>query len=258
MILLQALFLASLGLGLARRNGAILVISLAALLKIGLHAVLVSGARFYLPAIALELVVIPLGIWEAFRSKDPRTPWKALAWGLAASLSLFFLSRPLYSYVRRVDSVPQQRTYRFLLTSWQHPGQLQCLVRQGRLTALGDTEAVLETLNTQPRPGEKGMAECTLTQKAGPPVPLKVEVLDSYAPGGLPGRMVQRIMIDGREAVLHDPAAEPGTGWVAAPAVVVEPGKAHRITIAVEALSPDPGVPWGAAGGARIRISPAP
>lgn len=254
---IQALFLASLGLGLARRNGAILVIAAAALLKIGLHAVLVSAARFYMPATALELVVISLGLWEASRSKDPRTPWKALAWGLAASVSLLFLSRPLYAHVRKLDSVSEQRTYRFLLTSWEHPGELRCVVRRGRLTALGETEAVLETLHVQPRPGEKGVAECTLTQP-GPPIPLKIELLDSYASGGLPGRMLQRIAVDGREAVSHDPAAVPGTGWVAAPVGVVEPGRARRITVEVEALAPDPGVPWGAAASARIRVSPVP
>lgn len=254
---IYGLFLASLGLGLARRNGAILVIATSAFLKIGLHAVLVSAGRFFLPATALALVAGALGLWEASRLQGWRTGWKALAWGGAAALGLFLLSRPLYAHVRRLDSAPEQRTYRFLLTSWQHPGKLRCVVRQGRLTALGDTEAVLETLNVQPRAGEKAVAECTLTQP-GPPIPLNVEVLDSYAPGGLPGRMLQRVVIDGRQAVAHDPAAVPGTGWVAAPAGVVAPGRARVITVEVQALSPDLSAPWGAAAGARIRVSPAP
>lgn len=257
MIGIQALFLASVGLGLARRNKAILVIALAALLKIGLHAVLVSAPRFYLPATALGLLVIALGVWEAgeaARSKGWRVPLKALVLGGVASVSLYLLGRPLITHVRLLDSVPEQRTYRFLLTSWEHPGELRCVVRRGRLTALGETEAVLETLHVQPRPGDKGIAECTLTQP-GPPVPLlplKIEVLDSYAPGGLPGRMLQRIAIDGREAVSHDPAALPGTGWVAAP---LGTGSPRRVTVEVEALSPDPGVPWGAAASARFHVS---
>jgi Dolichyl-phosphate-mannose-protein mannosyltransferase len=254
MIAIQALFLASLGLGLARRNRAIFVLALAALLKVGLHAVLVSAPRFYMPATALELLVIALGAWEAVevaRSKGPRVPLQALALGGVAAVSLFLLGGPLRTQVRLLDSVPEQRTYRFLLTSWEHPGELRCVVRRGRLTALGETEAVLETLNVRPRPGEKGVAECTLTQP-GPPVPLKVEVLDSYAPGGFPGRILQRIAIDGRMALSHDPAAEPGTGWVAAPAGT---GSPRRVTVEVEALSPDPGVLWGAAASARIRVS---
>ncbi len=257
MIGIQALFLASVGLGLARRNGAILVISLSALMKIGLHAVIVSAPRFYMPATALELLVIALGLWEAVRVKGSRAPWKALALGAVASVSLFLLGRPLLTHVRLLDSVPEQRTYRFTLTSWKHPGVLRCVVRRGRLTALGDMEAVLETLNPQPGPGEKGVAECTLSQSGplSPLSPLNIEVLDSYAPGGFPGRMIQRITIDGREAVSHDPADAPGTGWLAAPAGVVGPGTTRRVTVEVEALSPEPGMPWGTAASTRIRVS---
>jgi hypothetical protein len=213
--------------------------------------VLVSAARFYMPATAMGFLVIALGGWEAARSKGLRVPLQALVLGGVASVLLFFLGRPLITQMRLLDSVPEQRTYRFLLTSWEHPGELRCVVRQGRLTALGDTEAVLETLNVQPSPGEKGIAECTLTQP-GPPVPLKIELLDSYAPGGLPGRMVQRIAIDGKEALSHDPAAKPGTGWLAA---AVGTGSPRRVTVEVEALSPDPGVPWGAAASARFHVS---
>lgn len=254
MIAIQAFFLASLGLGIARRNWAILVISLSALMKIGLHAVLVSAPRFYMPSTALGFLVIALGAWEAVeasRSKGWRGPLLALALGTLASVSLFFLGRPLITHVRLLDSVREQRTYRFLLTSWEHRGELRCVVRRGRLTALGETEAVLETLNVYPLSGEKGIAECTLTQP-GPPVPLKIELLDSYEPGGFPGRVRQRISIDGREAVSHDPAAEPGTGWLAAP---LGTGSPRKITVEVDALSPDPGVPWGAAASARFHVS---
>ncbi|HKI06219.1 MAG TPA: glycosyltransferase family 39 protein [Thermoanaerobaculia bacterium] len=251
---LQALFIAAVGMGLARRNGAILVLAAAALLKIGLHSVLVAAGRFYLPATALEILVVALGLWEAGRSQDRRVPLRALAWGAAAAVGLFLASRPLYAHVRSLDPGDEQRTYRFLLTAWDHQGELRCVVRRGRLTALGETEAVIETLHDSPKPGETAVAECTLRQP-GPAIPLKVEVLDGYAPGGLPGRMRQRVAIDGRQVVSHDLAAEPGTGWVDAPAGAVGGGQERRVTVEVSALAPDPGVLWGPAAGTRFRLS---
>ena len=138
-------------------------------------------------------------------------------------------------------------------------------MRRGRLTALGDTEAVLETLRTDPLPGEKAVAECTITQP-GPPAPrvplvpltpLKIELLDNYAPGGLPGRMLQRAAIEGGRAVSHDIAADPGTGWWETPAVPIGAGATRRVLVEIEAVAPEAGMAWGPAAGTRFRVSPA-
>jgi len=258
LIALQALFLAAVGLGIARRNGAILVLTLAVLLKIGLHAVLVATGRFFVPATALEIVVVALGAWEASRWESLRVPAKALAWGLAGSVALFLVAKPLYSRVRSLDTgEEEQRTYRFTLISFQHPGELRCLIRRGRLTALGDTEAVLETFHAVPAPGEKAVAECTLIQP-GPAIPLDIQMLDGYAPGGSPGRMLLRAEVDGRTVVSHDLAAEPGTGWVDAPAGPVGAGAPKRVNVEIAAVAPDPGVAWGPAAAIRFRLAPAP
>jgi hypothetical protein len=258
LIALQALFLASVGLGLARRNGAILVLALAALLKIGLHAVLVATGRFFVPATALEIVVVALGAWEASRWESLRVPAKALAWGVAGSIALFLVAKPLYSRLRILDSgEDEQRTYRFTLTAYQHPGELRCLVRRGRLISLGATEAVLETPHDNPAPGEKAVAECTLTMP-GPPIPLTVQMFDGYEGGGLPGRMLLRAEIDGRTVVSHDLAAEPGTGWVDAPAGPVGAGMTKKVTVEIAAVAPDPWASWGPASAVRFRLAPVP
>jgi hypothetical protein len=252
MIWIQTFFLAALFLGLARRNRATLIITLAILLKMGLHAVLVSAARFYLPATALELPVIALGLWEASRAKSLRAPLAALACGGVLAMSLAGLNDPLYAHLVSLD-VEEQRTYRFAITSFEHPGVLRCTIREGRPTAIGTTEVVMQTLRDYPAPGDRAAAECTLTQP-GPPIPLAVRVLDSHEPGGAPGRMIQRVEIDGRELVSHDVAAEPGTSWQEAPAGLVGPGREKKVLIEVLAGNPESYALWGPAASARIRI----
>ncbi|HEX2642251.1 MAG TPA: hypothetical protein VHU81_04610, partial [Thermoanaerobaculia bacterium] len=224
MLGIQIAFLTALGMGLARRNPAILFLAAAALLKVGLHSVLVFQARFFMPATGLELVAVGVGFWEIARSsRGSRQPAGILAGAALLAVGLVTVAPKLHDRVRSLDPDDEQRTYRFTLTSYQTPGALDCVVRRGRLTALGDTEATLETLRTRPVPGERAAAECVL--RAGgaaggalPPIPLAVEVLDGYEPGGQARQMFQRVEIDGREVWRHDLAATPGTGWQAAPA----------------------------------------
>lgn len=253
MIWIQTFFLAALFLGLARRNRAILIITLAILLKMGLHALLVSTARFYLPATALELPVIALGLWEASRAKSLRAPLAALACGGLLAMSLAWGNERLFARLVSMD-VEEQRTYRFLITSLDSPGELRCTIREGRLTAIGTSEVVMQTLQDNPAPGDRATAECTLTQP-GPPIPLAIQVLDSHEPGGAPGRMIQRVEIDGRELVSHDVAAEPGTSWQEAPAGLVGPGQEKKVVIEVLAGNPENHALWGPAASARIRVA---
>jgi hypothetical protein len=248
------LFLASLVLGAVRRNPAILVLSTAVFLKIGVHAVLVSQGRFYTPATALEILVIALGIWEASRSPNFKLPAVALAAGTAVAVGLALAGPPLVAHVRALDRDDAQRTYRFLLTVLGHQGALDCVVRRGRLTALGNSEAALEPLRPDPAPGETATAVCTLTGK-GEPAPLVLQVQDTYAPGGLPGRMAQRVEVDGAEVLEHDLAAEPWTGWTNVPLGEVGAGTRKRVVVEVTALAPNPGAGWGPAANTWFRLA---
>jgi len=60
--LVQGLFVAALVVGWRRENGAILLLSTAVLLKFLVHVIVSPLGRLVLPAVALELLVIPLGL----------------------------------------------------------------------------------------------------------------------------------------------------------------------------------------------------
>lgn len=250
--ILQALFFAALF--LAWRNRAVLVLSLAVGLKIGLHAVTVAQGRYFLAATALQILVIALGCWEAARLGSLRRPVAALGAGAAVALALALLAPPALAWVRGRD-VDMQRTYRFALKARGAGGTLDCVIERGRLAAiLLHEEATLETFQADPAPGETAAAACTLTGSANG-APLVVQVFDPYAPGGLPGRMVQSVKVDGAEVFTRDLAAEPGTGWSEVPLGPASPGASRQVVIQVAAVQPDPGASWGKAANTRFRLA---
>jgi hypothetical protein len=254
---LQALFLTSVVLGVWRRNPAILAVALAALLKITLHAVIVAQGRFFTPATALEIVAVALGAWEASRLPSLRKPAILLALALPLSAGLSLSGRWLVSWVQRNDPVDdRQRTYRFTLTHWLHQGALDCEVRQGRLTALGQDAAVLAPFHPYPAPGGVAAASCTLSG-AGEPAPLILQISDPYEPGGQPGQVVQRVEIDGVEVFSHDLAAQPGAGWLDVPVGTVGPDTRKQVRIEIAAVRPSPKIAWGHAAQTRFQLVPA-
>jgi hypothetical protein len=253
---LQALFLASVALGLWRRNPAILAVALAALLKITLHAAIVAQGRFFTPATALEILTVALGAWEASRFPSLRKPALVLALALPLAAGLALSGRWLVSWVRQNDPVDdRQRTYRFTLAHWFHRGTLDCIVRQGRLTALGYDAAVLAPFHLNPAPGEVAAASCTLTG-TGEPASLVLQISDPYEPGGQPGQVVQRVKIDGVEVFSHDLAAKPGGGWLDIPVGTVGPGTRKQVRIEIAAVQPAPGTAWGAIAETRFQLVP--
>jgi hypothetical protein len=263
MSVIQALFLAALIVGIGRRNRPILALSAAVLLKLGFHAFGVFQGRYFIAATGLEILTIAVAVEEVLRAGLPGRRSllaRALAVGAALGLGLWIFTPRLMAFVQSRDSDPRQHTYHFFLETpdqleppevWRdtwpanRDTQLNCMVDRGVLVALWPgASATMRTLQRDPAPGDRAVAVCELTGQ-GEPRPLILQVLDPYAPGGLGGRMVQRVEVDGAEVFSHDIAEEPWSGWADIPLGNVGTGTKRRVVIEVKALSPDPGTGWG-------------
>lgn len=242
MAALLALFLASLL--LAPRNQAIWLLSAAVAVKIGLHVVTVSQGRFFLAATALQILVIALGAREAVSHAHWRSVALAFLSGGAAAALVLNLAPRAVAWVQAHDT-DHPRTYRFSLSLFPgDPRSIDCKVDRGRLIGISPTGAMIETFQPQPSPGETASVEC-VSRNSVSPSPLVIRLLDPYAPGGQPGRMVQRLIVDGRVVLVHDVAAESGSGWYERPLGEIGRGKKIAIRIELVALRPDPGISWG-------------
>jgi hypothetical protein len=159
-------------------------------------------------------------------------------------LGLWLFAPRLVAFVHSRDVDLEQHTYHFFLEPPDKSAELACLVDHGLLSLWPPQNATLRTLQRDPAPGDRAVAECQLTGR-GAPRPLMLQVLDAYAPGGLGGRMTQRVELDGDEVFSQDIAREPGSGWANIPLGDVGMGTKKSVVIEVKAIHPDPGAGWG-------------
>jgi len=258
---IQGLFLAAILIGFWRRSAAILVLASAVLLKLAIHAIIAAQARYFFPVTALEILAIALAAYEAWiappAGKRARLAL-ALGVGLVFCLTLLYFRLRLEIYVQSHDT-DFQRTYHFPLAVADHGAALNCAMDRGSLVFLSlplrsTQSATIRTFQPDPSPGDSAAAVCELTA-TGKPQPLILQVLDPYARGGLPNRMLQRVEVDGAEVYSHDVAKEPGTGWANVPLGDVGEGTRKKVVIEVKALQPDPGANWGSAAVTAFQLS---
>lgn len=256
MALLLALFLGALFLGIRRKNPAILVLGSFVVLKYGLHVVTMAQGRYFLCVTAIGMLVGVLGLVEALEARRPASEPRrrpALAFGAGAVLALAaWLATPaVIAHVRALDVV-EQRVYQFPLLTPDRAATLSCRVERGRLMLLERSRLRLQPFPRDPAPGELTEAVCRLEAKAAARVGLLVR--DSYANGGLPGRMVQRVEVDGREVWSHDLGAEAFEGWQEVDLGEARPGRERTVRIQIAAVQPDPGAAWGWAAETEIEV----
>ena len=66
--------------------------------------------------------------------------------------------------------------------------------------------------------------------------------------------MLQRVLVDGREALSHDLAVASGAGWLEIPLGSVSPGARKTVRIEIVAVDPEPGAAWGRAASTRFQL----
>jgi hypothetical protein len=108
MVVIHALFLASIFSGALRRSWPILVIATAILLKILIHGAIVAQPRYFMPAIALEWLVIALSVDSAIESRDIAQSVLVAAGAVAVIFLLAIASSQAQAYILVHDEVIQQ------------------------------------------------------------------------------------------------------------------------------------------------------
>ncbi|HET6900449.1 MAG TPA: hypothetical protein VFK70_19005 [Vicinamibacteria bacterium] len=251
MIGLFAVYLAIVVVAIARRIWPLLLIAGVMLLKLGLHGVSVAQPRYFVAVTALAL--LSLGLAAALPECRP----SIREWSSAAVIATFVVSalvlggRRAEAYVLASE---EQLVYAFTIQEPSRAGRLRCVVRRGVLARVGRGDATIRTLHVDPAAGETATAECEIESQRDD-ARLSFEFDDDYPAGGWPGRILQSVEVDGREATKHDLAASPGSERIRIPLETEAGTRPTKVMLTVTAGNPDAGFGWGIAGATPFRLS---
>lgn len=238
LIVLHALFVASLPMAWLRRDPALITIALAVIAKLGIHFLVAAQARFVLTVVPLEIVMVAI----AFGDLRTRREWIVCAVTLlVAFLALFGAWRALPAWAGWVASRewPQGTPYyRFELAG--AGARAHCEMDHGLLT-LDDASITLRSVTAEPKPNAL-LAD--LHCQIDLPTTASLEVGDRYPAGGRPGNIVQEVEVDGVLMLRHDVGAKAWKGWsrVDLPATN---GRPIKFRVRVLAVNPARGASWG-------------
>lgn len=243
LILLHALFVASLPMVWLRRDPAMTALALVVIAKLGIHFLVATQARFVLTIAPLEIVTVAI----AFGDLRTRREWIVYASTLlAAFLALFGAWRALPAWASWVSSKdwPQNAPqYRFEFS--RNGAQVKCEMDRGLLASLDDNSFVVRSVTSEPKPNTV-LANLRCQVEASGPAgkPLSLEVGDRYPAGGRPGNIMQEVEVNGVPVLRHDVGAKAWKGWsrVDLPATN---GRPIKFRVRVLAVNPAPGASWG-------------
>jgi len=240
--LIQGFFVAAVLVGVWRRDAGILVIVAAAFLKVAIHSVLSPMPRLVLPAIAFELLAIPLAA-ARLSSVSPRR--RAILVAVVAGVPILLLCLVPHLEASVIGFAQESPKPGRFVVGIPGGGSVECVVEKGKLICLLPEEARMETPDPEPPPGDTARVVCRLPSlQDGESLTLRLE--DTYANGGWPDRMIARVSVDGRPILRYDVAKEPGRGWFDVPLATADAPLPSTVTIEEVALRPDRGMSWGA------------
>lgn len=248
-VLVHALFVGAVAVALRRRDPLLLALVAAIGLKLALHLLFASQARFFLVVSALEAIAIAVAAADAWR--DRATRGLALACAAAGSVAIGGGMLALPAWQASLDDPALKIQERFRVARGAFEGS--CELQHG--TLLHKTASVFgfQVANADPAPGEIARVACRLAARdAGGAFTL--EVRDGYAPGGFPDRLVQEVYVDGVRIYRHDIAAEAGDGWWSHP-LTLERRQIMDVTVQIVAVRPDAGPAWGNAAATDVRFA---
>jgi hypothetical protein len=244
-----------------RRDWLALPLLAALALKLGVHAITTMQGRFVGSLELLGLLLVVMASRHLQGREWPRAT-ACVALGTLAAVAVAAVSPRLEAAVRaRDDELERQYLFRFALEAPDRSPAAKCEIATGRLTALDldNDVAQLAFLARDPQPGDLAVARCRLSRlRATHRGVLRLEIEDPYPIGDLPGRVEQRVILDGVEVARRDIAAEAGGGWWQVPLSGLAPAARHDLEVQLIAIGPDPGAAWGPASASSFRFRRAP
>ena len=209
-----ALFIFSLGIVSAGRSGVARVLTplLAAIgLKIAIHGLAVAQPRYYLPAIALAILVIAVCVDALFLRDLRKVAILSAGAALLGVAALNFSLGAAERYVQSHDLVPQM-TYRFPLRTGT--ARLSCLMTSGRLLSLYQQQFTVQLSAGETLPPLTATVQCSSSPTHNP-ITLIVESTSGATQAAGRSPIVQ-VDVNGARVLEADARPAPIAEWLVA------------------------------------------
>ena len=235
--LVQGFFVATVFIGWRRDSPAILILSATVVLKFLIHAAVSPVGRLVVPALALQLLTIPLGAATlAARPVGERLRLAAIA---AGSSVLLLIGTPrLAAFVMSRDSPVLPGVRRFALRAGADC-EVWCELETGAITGLAPTWARLEAAAAGNPSTAVGRLTCAVPVLSSDES-LVLTLHELVPPDGSRAAATLSVRVDGRESLLQTLAA----GLVAGPREIEIPGVATprepSAIVELRSAGPDP------------------
>lgn len=247
-VFVHALFVGAMFVALRRRDPVLLALIATIGMKLALHLLFASQARFFLVITALESIAIAVAAADIARDRIARRYALACAAVGGVFIGGGMLATPAWQ--ASLDDPAPQMLERFVLARDAFEGK--CQLQRGKLLHRAASAFGFQVTNADPKPGELARVECSLVPREEGGA-FSLEIRDAYAPGGFPDRLVQEAWVDGVQVYHHDIAAEAGDGWWTHK-LEIHRGRAMQIVVQIAAVRPDAGPAWGNAAATDVRF----
>jgi len=218
------------------------------LLKLGLHAVIVSQPRYFLVVIALEMLIISIALDAVLKPYSPKLLISAVVVGCIGMSIFTSLTAIGKEYIITHTGVAINGS--FLLFAGET--QINCSLVNGSLIYYGASSATIKMPKINPQPKETTTLACTAKSKK--PQHLSLSIHDLYATGGFPNRILQVVSVNGDKVFQNDIAKEAWAGWIDVDLGMVDKKTPLKFSVELRAVKPDPGWLWGEASITDIRV----
>jgi len=213
---------------------------------------MVAQARYFVPVVALEWLVIALFINDAMKNKKIAQSVLIMAGGGVLILLLALASYQAQAYILTHDE-DIQRVYRFSLAEPMGQVSFTCMMDRGHLSALNRSISTNRTSKWRPNSGRNGISKMSMERGE---MPLQLHLQFGFlCPRWVTGSNCPKSCFRRARNISTRPCCRTGQWLVWYPSWGYQPRKFAGYFDWADCSSPDPGCAWGKASKTEFRLA---
>lgn len=215
------------------------------LLKIGIHFVVASQARYFMPVMALEILVIVLALDHfVLRGFSSKVFLRMALVSILVAATLVGVTEGARAFVSNSENYVQE-SYQFHLVPTGSRMRFVCTMNEGRLVAFDRQSARIALLNDDATPAARAIVDCQL-ERANEAGEIILTLSQASAGAVLPERVSRSVYLNGQNIYPNDIAGQAVDGPTEISLGFVQPQEDLSFSVLVLPVDSE-GIDWDVA-----------